>query len=104
MKELFNLVLQIQWNNWIDKTCGCRPFFYCKDLYEEEMNNPLKKKMEKQTNKKRLNVLESVNSIFFVMKDPFKKSVVNKKQFVENIGFSNYQEPFTYAICRKCLV
>jgi len=44
MKELINLILQIQWNNWIDKTCGCRPVFYCKDLYEEEMNNPLEKK------------------------------------------------------------
>ncbi len=75
MKELINLVLQIQWNNWIDKTCGCRPFFYCKDLYEEEMNNPLRKN-EKTTNNKRLNVVENVTSIFLATKDPFKKSVV----------------------------
>jgi hypothetical protein len=30
----------------------------------------------KTTNKKRPNVVESVTSIFFVMKDPFKKIVV----------------------------
>jgi hypothetical protein len=70
---MINLVLQNQWNNCIDKTCGCRPFFYCKALYEEEMNN---QQNVKTTNKKRPNVVESVTSIFFVMKDPFKKIVV----------------------------
>ncbi len=52
MKELINLILQNQWNNWIEKTCGCRPFFYCKNLYEEEMNNPLRKKWKNNQQKK----------------------------------------------------
>jgi hypothetical protein len=51
MKEMINLILQNQWNNCIDKTCGCRPFFYCKDLYEEEMNNPLRKKWKNNQEK-----------------------------------------------------
>ncbi len=43
-----------KWNNDIEKTCECKPFYYCK-MFEKEVKNPLRRKVEKQFAKMKSN-------------------------------------------------
>jgi hypothetical protein len=56
-------------------------------IFEEEVNFPLKNILEKQPTKKRPNVSNFKISEFFGAKDPFKKDVVQQKQFFQDLAF-----------------
>jgi hypothetical protein len=51
-------------------------------FFEEEINNETIGTVEKQLAKKRSNVPASAISIFFVVKEPFKKDDVQQKSFL----------------------
>jgi hypothetical protein len=51
---MFNHIQYNKWNNNIEKTCGCKSLYYCKNV-EEEVKNPLKRKVKKQPTKKNSN-------------------------------------------------
>ncbi len=55
--------------------------------FEEEMNSPLRNILERQPTKKRPNVFNSKILEFFGAKDPFKKDVMQQKQFLQDLAF-----------------
>jgi hypothetical protein len=58
------------------------------NIFEEEVNFPLRNVLERQLAKRRPNVSNSEISKFFGAKDPFKKDVVQKKtNFCKTLPF-----------------
>jgi hypothetical protein len=53
--------------------------------FEEEINNEVIGRVERQRTKKRSNVIASVIYIF-VVKEPFKKDDVQQKDFLQDLG------------------
>jgi hypothetical protein len=56
------------------------------NIFEEEVNSPLRNILERQLAKKRPNVSNFEISKFFGAKDIFKKDVVQQKQFLQDLA------------------
>ncbi len=59
--------------------------YYCEEIWRRN-NNEIIGSAEKQLAKKRPNVPTSAVSVFFAMKEPFKKDDVQQKEFLQNLG------------------
>jgi hypothetical protein len=70
-----------QWNKNVENIYGYRFFL------KEEINNLMKGNMERHVTK-RCNVFESLIPTFIFVKEPFKKDDVQKKKFLECLGFN----------------
>jgi len=60
--------------------------FLIAKMFEEEVNNPLRGKMDKLLAKKKSNPFGSVIVNFFVTKDPFQKDYMSPKTVLEDMG------------------
>jgi hypothetical protein len=74
----------------------------------ENVKSPLRNVLERQIAKKRPNVSNFKLSKFFGVKDPFKKDVCNKSNFLQNLALlvikNHLQVQFVNNTWLKCLV
>jgi hypothetical protein len=75
-EENIDFLLQNQWNNFSLKNVDVNHSFIAQ-MFEEKMNNLLKKTKERQLSKKRKNSFRRSISKFFSIKDIFKKKDVS---------------------------
>jgi hypothetical protein len=60
-----------KWNNFFKKTCGCKSWSNCPNIWRKSKQF-VEKKKERKLSKKRSNLLGNSISEFFDVKDPFK--------------------------------
>jgi hypothetical protein len=77
-----------KWNKNIEKICECKDYSIIAKMFEENVSNPLRGKVDRHFVNKRSNPISSAIVNFLTTKKPFWKDHMHQKLFLEDMCLS----------------